>query len=446
MRKALVLFSVVVLALSGVGGMSCSRGHRWTSSSPEAVREFELGLDSRMKLYGHEANEHFERALELDPNFVAAKHVLARHGEGEERREQLIEELRSVDLDRLTERERFLVQYTLARRDGRSEDAAAILAEFLDDQPRDAFGVATQAEEAWTRQDWEAASEAYERLLEIDPNWVTAQNHLGYMMMAQGRFDDAEDRFETYRFVAPDQANPHDSMGELLTVVGRYEEALAELEEAVAIRPDFCASYLHMLDVLVLEGRPYDGYQVLERAEENCSDQWTERIGIERCELAFWSDYLEGDFDAPWRKERQACLKEVGPTSFLIHRIASLSARWEVATAIENELTEYLENAEKVSDPEAKTTRGVLGHFQGVRLLAQGDIEEAIAKMRDADAGLSYWGQNQGILKLFNRLNLASALERAGRDAEAASVLEEVRKVNAPFAEAYPDIKAGFSS
>ena len=255
-----------------------------------------------------------------------------------------------------------------------------------------------------------------------------------------------EYRFKAYRYVAPDQANPHDSMGEVLTVVGRYEEALAELEEAVAIRADFCASYLHMLDVLVLDGRPHDGYKVLDRAKENCPQEYKERISRAHCQLAFWSDYLEGDFDAPWREERQACTEEVGQRGFLVHRMASLSGRWDEAIAIEDEIAKYLDEQDGGSDVESKTVQGVLGHYRGVRLLAQGEIEEAIESMWEADEVLYYWGQDQGILKLFNRLNLAFALETAGRDEDAASVVEKVREVNPRFAAAYPEIKDGFSS
>ena len=65
--------------------------------------------------------------------------------------------------------------------------------------------------------------------------------------------------------------------------------------------------------------------------------------------------------------------------------------------------------------------------------------------MQAADETLFYWGQNQGILKLYNRLNLAFALVTAGRDEEAEKVLADVRAVNAPFAEVYGDIEEVFS-
>ena len=447
MRRVMILVCLAGALGAGMTSVSCTpRGAAWTSSSAEAVREFEKGLESRMKLYGKEANEHFERALELDPGFVVAKLQLLRSGEDEERREALREEIEAADLDKLTARERFMVRHRLARMDEKWEAADEILEKFLQAEPDDPYGVESLAERAWMEQDWTAAEEAYERLLEIDPNWVTAQNHLGYMAMALGKFEEAEERFRAYRYVAPDQANPHDSMGELLTVVGRYEEALAALEEALAIRADFCASYMHMLDVVILDGRPYDGYAVLDRAEENCAEDYKEWIGNARCELAFWADYLDGDFDSPWREERQECTEKVGARSFLVHRMAALSGRWDVAESIEEELAKHFEEEHSgASEMEYRMAKGVLAHYKGVRLLAQGEAEEAVDKMYGADEVLYYWGQDPGILKLFNRLNLAHALEMAGQEEAAAAVVEEVRQVNRPFADAYPDIKSGFS-
>lgn len=445
MRRMTIFATAVALVGSSLLVTSCSPRSEWTSASDEAISEFEAGLESRMKLYSKEASGHFERAVEIDPDFVVARLQQVYHTEDKAERETLIEELRAADLSALTERERFMVTFALARWDEKYDEARTILQDFVERFPEDPFGVQQLAEDAWRRQEWGPAEAAYKRLLELDPNWVTAQNHLGYLAMAQGNFDAAEEHFKAYRYVAPDQANPHDSMGELLTVVGRYEEALAELEEAIEIRADFCASYMHMLDVLVLDGRPYAGYKVLERAEENCPESYDEGISIARCQLAFWSDYLEGDFDAPWREDRRECTEKVGARGFLVHRMASLSERWDEAIAIENEIAKRAEDRAGAAGIESKIIRGVLEHYVGVRLLAQGDVAGAIESMAQADETLYYWGQDQGILKLFNRLNLAFALESAGRTEDAQAVLEKVRKVNPAFASEYSAIKDGFS-
>ena len=91
MRSVMIFLCLLVLVSVGMTSVSCSSRDSWTSSSEEAIREFESGLESRMKLYAGEANEHFERALELDPDFVVAKLQLVRYIDDKERIEKLME-------------------------------------------------------------------------------------------------------------------------------------------------------------------------------------------------------------------------------------------------------------------------------------------------------------------------------------------------------------------
>ncbi len=164
-----------------------------------------------------------------------------------EERERLIAELRQSDTARLNDRERLMLDVVLARADHDEPRRARRVAEYLAEHPRDPWGLNLASADAWARQDWPEAEQLYRRLVEVDPNWLMARNHLGYIAMAQGRFAEAEEHFRIYKYVAPDQANPHDSLGELLILLGRYDEARAELEEAVRVRPDFCASYQNLL-------------------------------------------------------------------------------------------------------------------------------------------------------------------------------------------------------
>ena len=116
------------------------------------------------------------------------------------------------------------------------------------------------------------------------------------------------------------------------------------------------------------------------------------------------------------------------------------------AEEIESAVAEGLEKRAGGSKEALQVQRGVLEHLKGVRLVAEGEADEAIAAMRNADSMLWYWGQDQGILKLFNRLNLVYALESAGREADASALLDAVAAVNRPFAEAYEDIRSNFES
>ncbi len=429
---------IVVLLLGVLAGAVMLMARRtqpdWTTDSAAALAAFERGLDAQMKFYRYDAEAAYEEALEHDPGFVAAQLMLHQYERDEERRAELAAGLRAANLDRLSARERFMVRRALARVEGDLDEAERILTEYLEKYPKDPFALATCSNEAWVEGDWERAEEHYRRLLEVDPNWVAAQNHLGYIAMAQGRFEEAEELFETYHFIAPDQANPHDSMGELLTVLGRYDEAAAALERALEIKPDFCASYEHLFSLATLAGNGEAYPEIVGRAREHCGERMGE---VMSCLAELWTDYLTRNLDGPWGEDREPCMKVYVREFFLLHRLAVLTGRTDTAL----ELEELVRKRTEKGGGEAELSEAFLFHMKGVRALAGGELEEAISYLGKADRLLLYWGQGPAILKMFNQMNLAAALERAGKREEAEQVLARVAEVNPGFAAHYPAIR-----
>ena len=240
MKRALwLVITALVAASAAVGLVALGRDPELTTASPEALSEFEAAMDARMKLYQNEARSHLERAVELDPDFVLAKVLLAEYQyDNPELREQLLADVATADLDRLSPRERFLARRALAYRDKEYEEAAELLGAYLATYPDDPWVLHIKADMAWKKGKNEVAERAFRRLIEVSPNWVFAYNMMGYITMAQGRFEEAEEYFTSYRFIAPDQANPHDSLGELFLIVGRYDEAHECFDTAISLKPD----------------------------------------------------------------------------------------------------------------------------------------------------------------------------------------------------------------
>jgi tetratricopeptide (TPR) repeat protein len=390
-------------------------------------------------MYHGEAAAHFARALELDPDFVAARLVYMGCCVEREKRQEMLAELRRVDSDRLSDRERFLLQFALAEKDQGWQRRDQILQYYLDSHPKDPFALWMYANRAWEEAGLDEAQNRYQRLLEVDPNWVQAQNRLGYIAMAQGRFSEAEELFETYGYIAPDQANPHDSLGELLTLIGRYEEARKELEKALAIKPDFCASYRHLLMVAILEGSLDQADQIVERAAENCEEHEAAQMS---CQAQLWRDFFYCDFEGPWQEGRETCNEITGDFSFIHHRMEMLTGRRQDALAREERIRAEIGKIEGKAGRPLTYPRGFLHYLEGARMAIDGDFTGAAARFDEADNNLLYWSEGQGILKLYNRLHLAYALEHAGHQEEARQVLAEVEAVNPRFASAYPEIKS----
>ena len=63
----------VTVAVAGLSLIALPRSAEWTTSSDEALAEFEAGLDAEMKIYGMDAVRHFDRAVEIDSEFAVAK-------------------------------------------------------------------------------------------------------------------------------------------------------------------------------------------------------------------------------------------------------------------------------------------------------------------------------------------------------------------------------------
>jgi len=427
----LVLGAVVALGGFGTYLFFDRDESRWTTESPRALEEFEAGFDDLMKHYCREAQEHFDRALELDPDFAVAKlsKLYCRGGLEMEERQKIREELRAYDTSRLEPHERFLIEYWLARTAHESERASEILERFAEKYPDDVVTLDALCDEAWQREDWPEAERCYQKMIELYPNWVDAQNRLGLISMAQGRFDQAEERFETYRFIAPDQAVPHDAMGQLLTLRGRYEEAEEAFQRAIGVKADFCETYYHLIRLYGMWGRFEAGEKTLDQVLAIDTCPYAEKDLA--CSVHVRYAYEQGDFDEAWRVYSEEC-EGAKSLQLFVHRVAVLTGRFTEAVALEEGILEtHGGEAGELGLPEH--VRAFYDHMVGVRHLAQGDVAVAVEKLSAADAILTYWEREQGNFKQFNRMNLVRALERAGEGDEARRIYDEVKAVNPRF-------------
>jgi tetratricopeptide (TPR) repeat protein len=436
--------AVVILITVGVTLVALPRGQEWTSSSPEAVTEFQAGIDAQMKLYEEDARRHFRRALELDPGFVMANLYTIdgyRHDGDDAKVEALRGKILAADLSTLTPRERFFVERARARIEKRPEDAERLLDEYVARYPNDPHILHQKALRAWGRGDLDEAERLNYRLVEISPNWVIAYNQLGYINMMKGRFAEAEEYFKSYRFIAPDQANPHDSLGELFITLGRYAEARETLEKAVEIKPDFWAAHVHLALLGSFGGDPELVDAAIARVRElggpesmltsmSCLKDYA---GLREAEA--WKTILQ-QADSP-------CVQELGDGFAIIttHFAACKVADWKTAEAIEAKTAEFVKKLAESDDMrKAEPFSGALRHMEGIRLAMQGDHAAAAERLREADQHLTYGEAGSAIYKLINRAVLAEVLLAAGQDAEAAALMAEVRAVNPVLA---ADLEAG---
>ncbi|RMH20066.1 MAG: tetratricopeptide repeat protein [Acidobacteria bacterium] len=426
----ILLLVVVSAAMGGLYLLSRPQPPPWTSDSRQALEAFEQGLEALKKRYLSEAHEHFERAVELDPDFAMAHLFLARHW----RQRASAERLRAVDASRLTPREALFIRYYLAHADGEHDEAEAMLARYLESHPDDPFALSVACDASWLRLDWDEAERCYQHLLERHPNWVEAQNRLGYLAMARGRFDEAEERFQSYVYIAPDQANPHDSLGELYMLLGRYDEAEEAFREALARRSDFCPSLQHLMELMIFAGEIDRARQALAdlEAEEACRDVLK---GGLRCHAEVLLSYAAGDFEGGWQRV-ESCSERLY-RSVLPHRLALLTGRREDAFELEERLRAGVAQEADLPPREHQWHQAALFHVEASRLLADGRPAAAAELFARADELSTYWGDSQWAFKLYNRLGWLTALELAGRAQEAKALRRKIAAINPRFASVF---------
>jgi tetratricopeptide (TPR) repeat protein len=429
-RLVVLVLVGVVVAGAGVGLLALGKRPQWTSSSPEALAELEAALGSQMLLRLDEMRDHLEQALRLDPDMVAARLMLGEllQRRDPERAHELFVQLAQVDLDEVSGRERFLVQWRLALEAGRGEEAARVLAEVLETRPDDPFVLRVAAEDRWVAGELEQAEQLYRRLLDVNPNWLIAYNNLGYLAMLQGRFAEAEELFTTYRFIAPDQANPHDSLGELLVILGDPAAACESFERALEIWPEFDSAIGHLAIARTLLGQAEAANELLDRTEaaEICSKP---RLEAMRCEVRYLRLLLDRAWPEIQTEEALPCLENLAAAPFValvVHRAQCERGRLDVARALEEGLRREMVRLGLAPAIGEYDWAPYLEHMIGVREAIEGRRDAAIQRLRRADAGWVYQDSLCGILKLHNRLVLIRLLEAAGRNDEARHLAAEL--------------------
>ncbi len=404
----------------------------WTTESSAAAAHLEAGLEARAREDWQVAEENFEQALEEDPQLIVAHLQLAEifpHRYGEE----VHAALQEADLQRLTERERFLVRYWQSRWEDDPITARDVRRRFQESFPDDFFALLASCQEAWEAQEWDPAAACYANLAEQHPNWVEAHERLGYIALAQGSFHEAEKHFLTYRFIAPERPSAHISFADLLIVLGRYGEAEKALLGAWEIAREKGDGSCHVLRQLfrvrVLTGHLAEAERMIEKVEETRSCEGLVRKGW-ACGSRAQLHFMEGDFDASWKIFEEGCLEASGGFQLLAHRVAWMAGRGEEAREIEKSFMELRDLKPHLSRPESEWYEGAGMHMSGVRSAAQGDWRAAAEAFETADRTFPFWSPRLASFKFYNQLNLIYALRLAGDPEQAEFIEQEVTAIN----------------
>jgi Flp pilus assembly protein TadD len=431
-RTTVVLIVVLIAVVAGVAWWATRRpSGEWSSSDREAIAAFREGMRLQEKVYNLEAAESFRAALEHDPEFVAARLMLASSlASAGQKKEAQEETKRALEADPAKLKGQELVMWEVARLNAekRSDEVPAALERFAKEYPDDAYITRSLAAYYAHRRQGDEAIKWYERTLKLAPNDGLSYNMLGYIEMTRGNFAAAETNLRHYAFIAPDQANPHDSLGELYTLIGRWDDAERELRKALEINPRFVVAYEHLARLAALRGDGESAERYVVQAVEVGGMPQGDVAGL-RAAVHGWAALSRGDAEALRRAVTDPAIAGRDLDVALLRVIAAARsgdaagarAAWEANRKAWPGIDE------KGSGP----VRAMFDLMEAVVLLAEGRGAGAVDATTRADERLTYNADGgEGILKLVVRLFKVEALAASGRADEARKLLAEVEAVN----------------
>jgi tetratricopeptide (TPR) repeat protein len=273
---AAILAVLVVLALAVLflGGPD----REFTTSSGEAYTLYETGVAQLYAVQRQKAFESLSAATEIDPNFAMAWAMLGNaqlfvahdDAEGSAAIADSLARLLPNDLERAQ------VQLVVSDMLRGTYDADSLMSYILVEQPDNLLANIAKAHQLFYKRE-DGATEAFNRVLEIEPNHAVAYNMLGYLEATYGNYESALENLRKYAFMAPELANPHDSLGEVLAWMGRYDEAEREFLTALKLQPDFHYSLVNMGEIYMHRGQLKKGLAILEGVREQISGTRLER-------------------------------------------------------------------------------------------------------------------------------------------------------------------------
>ncbi|MGH9334490.1 MAG: tetratricopeptide repeat protein, partial [Vicinamibacteria bacterium] len=207
-----------------------------TTGSVEAYREYAEGIRLHERFLEEDAVPHFQRAIELDPEFAMAlaklgvvMSNLGLHEEADEYAERALEHV-----DRLSERERFYIEGWYASRKPETLDQAV---------------------------------DFYERALEVYPDHGSARHNLANILFATERYEEAIEQFEELRRRGMLFPATYEQLASAYKTLDDLESAREVLQEYSSRNPDDWNTVLALAQLEIEAGDLEEGSTWLSRAE-----------------------------------------------------------------------------------------------------------------------------------------------------------------------------------
>ncbi|MEJ2634744.1 MAG: tetratricopeptide repeat protein [Calditrichia bacterium] len=250
-----------------------------TTQSDDALQLFLRGRDLAEKLRGQESIRHYQRAVELDPNFAIAHLNLALV---QPTAKDFFESLnRAKELaDKVSEGERLWILGVDAGVNGFPMKQREYYLKLVQLYPNDERAHNLLGTHYFAQQEYDKAIAEYSRAIRINPGFSQAYNQLGYAYRFIGNYDESEKSFQAYIELIPDDPNPYDSYAELLMKMGKYEPSIEQYKKALGADPNFVASHIGIATNLNLMGKHSEAREQLKKLQSMARNEGEQRAAL----------------------------------------------------------------------------------------------------------------------------------------------------------------------
>jgi len=224
-----------------------------TTSSFEAYLAYQEGTEKFWRWKFEEAQDLFQKAIDLDPTFAMAYLGLsqARSSFGLAFFNPYIDlspvrkllGLAKKYSARATDLERRMIDAWIAFSDLNVESIKPIMTGIVDEYPDEKTAYFLLGWVFWLEDNFSKAREAFEKILELDPTFANAYNALAYTNAFLKDRAGVISAARKYISINPDVMNAYDSAWKAYVIMGLFDDAFGIIEEAK--KQDRDAAYWH---------------------------------------------------------------------------------------------------------------------------------------------------------------------------------------------------------
>jgi protein O-mannosyl-transferase len=197
-----------------------------------------LGNDLLQKGRVDEAMVHFQKALQMYPDFAAARYNLGLALFKKDNVDEAIDQFQTVLKIHPDYADAHNNLGNALLQNGHLEEAIIHYQKALQIYPDFAEASYNLGIALFKKDKVDEAIDQYQRTLRVNPDFVEAHNNLGYALCQKGRLDEAMAQYQTALQIKPDYADAHYNLGVALLRKGKADEAIAHYQIALQINPD----------------------------------------------------------------------------------------------------------------------------------------------------------------------------------------------------------------